>query len=150
MTTLTQQDIDRVSHDALVRRAMLCLNPIEDRHAAYDLHQRGRTQRQIAAILHISQPRVQRMLAFAKQHGDAVTANELILRAAVYGTNRHDLVDALSAMAYSFDEKPATTASRQPNAWIQVQIATSKGLLTAEEYERVRDAIQPPDLLADD
>lgn len=148
MATVRREDNDvaQVERDAIVRRAQERLTRIDDRRAAYRLHQDGRTQREIATILHTTQPRVHRMLIAAEENDDTLTPEEVIVRATVDRTSRDELVNALANMPYSFTEYAPGVLDdgSKPGTWTQVSVANMNGMLSDEEYERVCDAVQPP------
>lgn len=124
--------IDDIAHEAVVRRAqerLLLLGEIRD---ADRLRRSGRSQREIAAILRTTQPRVGRLLRGARALGKAPTPEEVILRATVDKTARGALVKRLCALSYTATEM-----------WKQVEEAHSDGLLRDEEYEKVRARVQP-------
>ncbi|MBB2893462.1 hypothetical protein [Flexivirga oryzae] len=138
-------EVAGVERGALVRRAQERLVRIEDIRAASRLRRGGRTQRQIAEILHVTQPRVHRMLIAAEAIGDGVTPEEVILRATVDGADRGTLVQTLAGLTYTFTEyAPGVMDGSRPGTWLQVEVAAASGLLTEDEFDRVRAVVQPP------
>lgn len=138
-------DTAAVEKAALIRRARQRLDRIEDMRAAHRLQQAGKTQRQIAEILHTTQPRIHRMLKAAESaDSERQTPEEVILHAAVDGTGRDTLVAALSDIAYTFTEyAPAGLDGSVPGTWNQVLVALGNGMITEEEYDRVAAAVKP-------
>ena len=138
-------DVEQIERDALVRRARERLVRIEDIHAAHSLAALGKTQRQIADALHTTQPRVHRMLKVVLHHSDGRSPEELILRATADSTDRKELVRALSRCHYTFREhapEPFEGATR--GSWDEVRSAFVAGMLSKDEFERVRSAVKPP------
>lgn len=85
---------ERIGQDA-VRQAQERLRRIDTRRRAYRLRQDGVTETEIAAILDRPVPEVHRMIRSVEEMGDHVTAEEVILRAAVDGSDRNALVKTL-------------------------------------------------------
>src|SRR6266568_1244330 len=98
MTTAVQA----IAHKAQIRRAQERLGVLDDIRDAARLARDGKTQREIAEILHTTQPRVHRMLRGARALGDAETPEEIILRATVNDTSRDVLVKRLNTFDYTF------------------------------------------------
>ena len=67
---------------------------------------------------------------------------ELILRAYVDGSDRGELVAALSRCSFTFPEY--IEDSRRTGTWDQVVVAYYQGYLTADELGEVRTAVNPP------
>jgi hypothetical protein len=112
---------------------------------ANQLKQAGKTQREIADILHTTQPRVHRMLRGVRALSDAETPEEIILRATVDDTPRDVLVKQLSTFDYTFTKfAPYPHEGSVPGTWTQVGAAHLLGLLSDEEYESVSAAVKPP------
>ncbi|WP_265442791.1 hypothetical protein [Flexivirga meconopsidis] len=139
-------DIAEIARAAVTRRAQERLNRIDDRHAAYRLRVQGLSPRDIAAMLHATEPRVRRMLIAADAHDDAITPEEVILRATVHGTDRDELVHTLATMSYTFTAYAPGVLDdgSDPGTWTQVAVANLSGLLSDEEYERVCTVVRPP------
>lgn len=70
------------------------------------------------------------------------TPEELILRAYVAGSDRAELVAALSALEYTFPEY--IEDCRKTGTWDQVILAFYLDYLTADELGEVRAAVKPP------
>ncbi|WP_210687465.1 hypothetical protein [Mycolicibacterium sp. GESEQ-9] len=140
--------IERITHVAQIRRARARLDRIEEMRAAEELRKLGKSQREIAELLIVTQPRVGRLLRGAETLGDAPTPEELILRATVEGAPRDLLVRELRAYPYTFTEyAPAPHEGSVPGTWSQVNTAHKLGLLSVEEYENIRVAVRPPTLV---
>ncbi|MEX3646595.1 MULTISPECIES: hypothetical protein [Mycolicibacterium] len=137
--------VERITHRALIRRAHERLNQIEEMHDAVQLHNLGKSQRDIADLLLTTQPRVGRLVRGARALGDTPTPEELILRATVEATPRDDLIKELSAYEYTFTEYAAYPHDGStPGTWTQVSAAHQLGLLSDPEYENVRSVVRPP------
>lgn len=145
---LDPDDIEVVRREALVRRAQERLARIDDAKAARRLANAGRSQREVAEILHTTQPRVHRLLRAAQARGadpDEPTPEELILRATVEGWERPTLVAALSALTYApRGRAPEPFEGATPSGWDQVRDALNDGLLSPGEYGQVLAAVRPP------
>ena len=138
-------DVKAFAGEAKVRRAQERLLRIEDMKAAAALSDAGMSQREIATTLATTQPRIQGMLKAVEGRGRIVWPEEIILRAAVSRSSRTKLIDALSQLEYTFGEhapEPFDGAVR--GTWDEVAAAYVSGLLSKEEYERVRAAVRPP------
>lgn len=61
--------VERITHRALIRRAHERLNQIEEMHDAVQLHNLGKSQRDIADLLLTTQPRVGRLVRAAGPSG---------------------------------------------------------------------------------
>lgn len=137
--------VEKIAHNAQVRQARERLNGIEEMRDANRLKLAGKSQREIAAILNTTQPRVGRMLRGARALGDAETPQEIILRATIDGASRDVLINQLSAFHYTFTEfAPPPHEGAIPGTWTQVGAAHLLGLLNDEEYESVCAAVKPP------
>jgi len=137
--------VEDIASEARIRQAGQRLALIEEMRAANGLKQAGKTQRDIADILHTTQPRVHRMLRGARALGDAETPEEIILRATIEHTARDVLVKQLTAFEYTFTEfAPPPHEGSVPGTWTQVSAAHLLGLLNDEEYENVCAAVKPP------
>ena len=76
---------------------------------------------------------------------DAATPEEIILRATVDGADRDALVKRLTECTYTFRRHaPAPIEGAVSGSWDDVKHAFVTGLLSQGEYERVRDAVKPP------
>lgn len=140
--TITVEEIGR---KALIRQARERLDLLDEMRDANRLSMAGRSQREIAEILHTTQPRVGRILRGARVLGEAETPEEVILRATVNATPRDVLIKELSAYRYTFTEfAPAPHEGSVPGSWTQVGAAHLLGLLSDEEYDSVCAAVQPP------
>lgn len=139
-------DVEAVERAALRRRAQERLDRIDDMRAAYSLHLAKKTQREIADILHTTQPRVHRMLKAMELRGNIEeTPEEVILRATVEGTDRKALLERLSRMSYTFTEyAPEPFDGSKPGTWTQVKVACATGLLTREEFDEIATAVKAP------
>ena len=124
--------IEDIAHEAVVRRAQERLLLLGEMRDADRLRRSGRSQREIAAILRTTQPRVGRLLRGASALEKEPTPEEVILRATVDKTARGALVRQLCALSYTAAEM-----------WKQVEEAHSDGLLRDGEYEKVRARVQP-------
>jgi len=140
--TITVEEIGR---KALIRQVRERLDLLDEMRDATRLSTAGKSQREIAEILHTTQPRVGRILRGARVLGEADTPEEMILRATVNATPRDVLIKELSAYRYTFTEfAPAPHEGSVPGSWIQVGAAHLLGLLSDEEYESVCAAVKPP------
>lgn len=139
-------DVTAIEKAATVRRARERLDRIEEMRDAQRLAEAGKAQRDIADLLHTTQPRVHRMLkAMETRKRDAETPEEIILRATVDGTDRAALVRRLAKCKYTFRKHaPEPFEGAVGGSWDDVKHAFMTGLLTQGEYERVRDAVKPP------
>lgn len=139
-------DVTAIENAAMVRRARERLDRIEEMCDAQRLADAGMAQRDIADLLHTTQPRVHRMLkAMEGRRGDTQTPEEIILRATVDGTDRDALVERLAECACTFREHaPEPSEGAIGGSWDDVKHAFVTGLLTQGEYERVRAAVKPP------
>jgi predicted XRE-type DNA-binding protein len=136
--------VEDIARKAYVRQAQERLLLIDEMRDANRLKQAGKSQREIAAILHTTQPRVHRMLRGARALGDTDTPEEIILRATVHNTPRDVLVQQLSTFDYTFTEfAPYPHEGSIPGTWTQVGAAHLLGLLSDEEYENVSSAVKP-------
>lgn len=138
-------DIAAIQREAVTRRAQERLGRIEEMRRARQMALAGKSQREIAETLLTTQPRVHRMLkAMEGRPADAVTPEEIILRAAVDDTDRTALIRHLIKLDYTFREHaPEPFEGAVGGSWDDVRHAFMTGLLSAEEYEHVRDAVQP-------
>ena len=147
---LGPDEIEVIKHDALARRAGERLARIDDMKAASRLARAGRSQREIAEILHTTQPRVHRLLRAAQGRDayatdDDLTPEELILRAFADGWERETLIKKLSELAYQPREyAPEQFEGATPSGWHQVKDALQWGLLSQAEFEQVRAAVRRP------
>lgn len=140
--TITVEEIGR---KALIRQVRERLDLIDEMRDANRLRLAGKSQREIAEILHTTQPRVGRILRGARVLGEAETPEEIILRATVDATPRDVLVKQLSTYRYTFTEfAPAPHEGSVPGTWTQVGAAHLLGLLSDKEYESVCAAVKPP------
>lgn len=140
-----EHTVEAIAHEAQVRRAHERLLRIDDMRAARHLKQSGMNQRQIADVLSTTQPRVGRLLRGANALGDALSPEEIILRATVDGTPRGKLLEQLRGLDYTFTKfAPYPHEGSVPGTWTQVSAAHQLGLLSDEEYESVSSAVQPP------
>lgn len=137
--------IERISHHAHIRRARERLDQIEEMRAADELNKLGKSQREIADVLLTTQPRVGRLLRGAQALGEGPTPEELILRATIEDTPRDLLIRQLLTHDYTFTEyAPYPHEGSVAGTWSQVTTAHQLKLLSDEEYENVRAAVQPP------
>ena len=142
---IAEDDLSTVRRAALNRRATERLARIDDIRAAVRLSRAGKTQREIARILHVTQPVVHRLLRAARLVGTEVTPEEVILRAFVDDAPREALVQRLIAFHYSFPEyAPYPHEGKTAGTWDQVGSALIAGFITEDEYLRVRKAVAPP------
>lgn len=139
-------DVTAIEKAATRRRAVERLARIEEMRDAKRLADAGKAQREIADLLHTTQPRVHRMLrAMEGRESDAVTPEEIILRATVGDVPRADLVKRLAAFRYTFRQHaPAPFEGAVSGSWDDVKHAFVNGLLTEGEFEHVRAAAKPP------
>lgn len=139
-------DVAAIEKAATLRRAQERLARIEDMRDAQRLAEAGMAQRDIADLLHTTQPRVHRMLrAMEGRESEAVTPEEIILRATVGDGSRAELVKRLSAVTYTLRQyAPAPFGGAISGSWDDVKHAFVSGLLTKREFERVRAAVKPP------
>lgn len=139
-------DVPAIEKAATVRRARERLDRIEEMRDAQKLAQAGKPQRDIADLLRTTQPRVHRMLkATEGRPADEATPEEVILRATVDAVDREGLVERLSTRSYTFRaHAPEPFEGATSGSWDDVKHAYMTGLLSQEEYERVRDAVKPP------
>jgi DNA-binding CsgD family transcriptional regulator len=136
--------VEHIAHQAQIRRAQERLLVIGEMRDADRLRQSGKSQREIAEILRTTQPRVGRLLRAAHALGATPTPEEVILRAVVEDTARDVLVNQLCALDYTATEfAPYPHDGSAPGTWAQVSAAHLRGLLSDEEYESVRSAVQP-------
>lgn len=127
------------------RRAQERLRRVEEIRTAGRLFEAGFTMRHIADTLHCPVPRAQRMVHAAGSYGSEPSPEEIILRAAVDDTDRNKLIRTLSECRFTFRAyAPAPFEGAQGGTWDQVRTAHAGGLLTTEEFQRVRAAVQPP------
>lgn len=138
-------DVAAIEHAATVRRAWERLLRIEEMRDVRRLAEAGKAQREIADLLHTTQPRIHRMLkATEGRPVDTKTPEEVILRATVGHADRRTLVETLKSLTYTFGEHaPYPAEGATSGTWDQVRHAYMTGLLSQEEYERVRDAVKP-------
>ena len=137
--------IEEITHRAQLRHVRDRLDRIDEMRDAARLEDAGKTQREIADILHTTQPRVHRMLRGARTLGTTETPEEIILRAAATDSSREELVRTLSSLDYTFAEyAPHPHEGSLPGTWTQVGAAHVSGLLSDEEYQRVSAAVRPP------
>lgn len=138
--------VEDISRRALLRQARERLDRISEVRDAAHLSETGLGQREIAQVLHTTQPRVHRMLKAATWlNRDKESPEEVILRATVDQTDRSDLVKRLSTMTYTFKKHaPAPFEGAVSGSWDQVTAAVVADLLSRTEYEQIRDAVQPP------
>ncbi|NPC97245.1 hypothetical protein [Nocardioides sp. zg-DK7169] len=137
-----------IATSARIRRARERLDRLEEMHDALRLSEHY-SQREIAEVLGTTQPRVHRMLkAMEGRSADVETPEEIILRAIVAdvdGPEREQMIQALIGYDYTFREyAPEPLEGAIEGTWDEVTHASMTGLLSEEEYERVRDAVQPP------
>lgn len=133
-----EQDID-------LRRARERLDRIDEMRTADRLHQAGKTEQEIAEVLHTTQREVHRMLIAAELRGGEVSPEEVILRATADRTDREALAVTLSRMNYTFTVyAPEPFDGSDPGTWNQVLIAWGDSLLSDEEFERIQRAVNPP------
>lgn len=134
-----------IMRDALVRRATVRLARIDDIRAAVRLSSAGKSQREIAELLHVTQPVVHRLLRDAELLGTEETPEELILRTWVEGASRDALVARLSRWDYTFTVyAPYPSEGSTPGTWDQVVFAYQNGLLSGDEYAQVKSAVNAP------
>ena len=137
--------IEHIAHQAVLRRAHERLLLIGEMRDAHRLKQSGKSQREIAAILRTTQPRVGRLLRGARALGDAPTAEELILRATVDGTSRAQLVKKLCSLECTLAEAtPYPHDDSRPGTWHQVRAAYLLGLLDDDEYTIISSVTDAP------
>lgn len=135
--------IEQIAHRAHIRRARERLDQIEEMRAADELNKLGKSQREIADALLTSQPRVGRLLRGARTLGNMPTPEEMILRARVEDSPRDDLIRQLCAYRYTFTQyAPYPHEGSIPGTWDQVSTAHMLKLLSDEEYENVRSAVE--------
>jgi hypothetical protein len=138
-------DVTAIEKSASLRRARERLDRIEEMRDAQKLERAGKTQRDIADLLHTTQPRVHRMLKAMEGRDDDATPEEIILRAAVDGSDRNALIKRLAEIRYTFRQHaPEPFEGAVGGSWDDVKHAFMTGLLSQGEYERVRDAVKPP------
>ncbi len=139
-------DVTAIEQAATLRRARERLDRIEEMRDAQKLALADKSQRDIADLLHTTQPRVHRMLkAMDGRTVDAVTPEEIILRTTVDGGDRDALVKRLTECQYTFRKHaPEPFEGAIGGSWDDVKHAFMTGLLSQGEYERVRDAVKPP------
>lgn len=142
---MTVDEARVITREALVRSAVVKLARIDNIRAAVRLARAGKSQRDIAEMLHVTQPVVHRMLRDAEFLGTAIDPEEIILRATVDGTSRDDLVASLSSWKYTFaGYAPYPAEGGTPGSWTQVEHGYYRGMLSRAEYERICAAVQPP------
>jgi hypothetical protein len=139
-------DVSAIEKAAALRRARERLDRIEEMRDAQELAQAGKAQRDIADLLHTTQPRVHRMLkAMEGRSVDFTTPEEIILRATVDGADRDALVERLAEYGYTFRQHaPEPFEGAIDGSWDDVRHAFMTGLLSQGEYERVHAAVKPP------
>ena len=147
MTTATTGPVmiggeDPDVREALLRSARRYLCVVEERRHVARLHAQGMSQRQIAAKLKTTQPRVHRILGdigeIEEQGVLEPRPEEMIKRAFVEGTDREELVAALIAYPHTDSrEIPNTFDGVVPGTWNEVAGAHAAGLLTDEEFARI-------------
>ncbi|KQP62950.1 hypothetical protein [Nocardioides sp. Leaf285] len=135
-----------IQRRAELRRAQERLNRIEEMREARQLADANKSQREIAEILQTTQPRVHRMLkAMEGRDPRAVSPEETILLAAVNGGSRADLIEHLAQRDYTFRQHaPEPFDGAISGSWDEVRQAWMAGLLSEEEYKRVRERVRPP------
>jgi DNA-binding MarR family transcriptional regulator len=143
---LKPKDIEAIHQAALTRRAQERLRHIDEMRDAFKLLADGCTQREVAEILDTTQPRVHRMLRALEARGTIErTPEEIILRARVGELGREELVEDLRRLTYTFAKvAPKGSDGVISGTWDQVRQAARSGLLTKDEFERVRDEVKPP------
>ena len=140
----TPEEMHDVRSAALGRRARERLDRLVELQEVSRLDARGLSQRDIAELLHTTQPRVHRLLQAARLIQSRLP-EELILRARVEEWSRADLVEKLKDLDYTFrSHAPGPFEGASPGTWDQVTSAVTQGLLSKGEFERVRDAVKPP------
>lgn len=141
-------DVSAIQKRAETRRMKDRLARIEEMREAWQLADAGKTQREVADILQTTQPRVHRMLkAMEGRDPETPSPEEIILRAAVEGTPRADLVRRLAQFHYTFRQHaPEPFEGAVSGTWDEVRHAFVTGLLSEREFERVRDRVRPPTL----
>lgn len=133
-----------VTERATVRHAQERLDRLCELRDAHELAAAGLGQREIAASLHTTQPRVHRMLRVKGVDLQQETPEEVILRATIDRTDRSALIKALAKMNYTFKTyAPGHFDGSVAGTWDQVRAAMAAGLLTRDEYEQIRDAVDP-------
>nr|WP_046284143.1 helix-turn-helix domain-containing protein [Mycobacterium sp. UM_NZ2] len=128
------------------RRAVDRLKRIGNIRAAAQLSEAGATATQIAERLGIAEPTVHRLQAGARVLGDVEgSPEEMILRAFVDGTDRAELVVALSVYPYTFPEyAPYPHEGKTLSTWDQVEAAAVAGFISRDEFLRIHAAVNPP------
>lgn len=139
-------DVSAIQKRAEMRRVKDRLARIEEMREAWQLANAGKSQREVADILQTTQPRVHRMLkAMEGRDPEAESPEEMILRAAVEGTARRELVRRLAQFHYTFRQRaPEPFEGAVNGSWDEVRHAFMTGLLSEREFERVRDRVRPP------
>lgn len=137
-------NLKAIHREALQRQARQRIDRIDELRAAKDASARNLTQREIAELLVTNQAKVHRLLKALERLQDdlPVEPEEMILRAFVYETDRSELTSTLKSFIFTFGEDaPYPHEGHLPGTWDQVVAAFAEGLLSKEEFDDVRGAI---------
>lgn len=137
-------NLQALHHQALQRQARKLVDDFDELKAAQNAARRGLSQRDIADLLETSQAKVHRLLKAVERRGGNLEAGpeEIALRAFAYDTSRSDLVQTLKKFPYTdAQDAPYPHEGRIPGTWDQVVTAWAKGLLSDEEFEEIKGAI---------
>lgn len=148
-TTVAKHDDDALSLRALERLARARLSEIEERRDVCTLWKGGLSQREIAALLRTTQPRIMRIekALGAPDREVPETVEEIILRTVVHGEDRAKMVETLKRFPFTYGEAaPAPYEGSTTGTWDDVEDAYFEGLLTKDEYEEIR-AVAGPDAI---
>lgn len=126
---------------ATLDRARERLNRIEEIREAQRLASTGRSEPEIADLLDTTRPRVRRMLSAANRL-DVETPEEIILRAAVDGSDRNALARRLGEFTYTFrTHAPRPFEAATSGSWDDIKHAYATGLLSSDEARAVAKAV---------
>lgn len=117
---------------------------IAERREAHRLVQEGHTAEEIAEEIGTPTARARRLVKVAERLGVEETPLEVIMRAAVDGTDRSILLERLKGWPYTFAEWAPNGEAKTRGSWDDVDQACFEGLLSISEFEEIRAAVEPP------
>ncbi len=150
MTTTESRHPDTLSETAVEREALdriarANVDRFAEIRTAAHLAAAGYSQRNIARIMHTTQPRVHRMLAAADTNTLDFDLDEIIYRAHLDRTDRSDLIETLKNYPYTFGWR--TTDTPLPEyvcgTWDQIPTMYDLGFLTLDEFTAIADHVAP-------
>ncbi|EFQ84358.1 nucleotidyltransferase domain protein [Aeromicrobium marinum DSM 15272] len=130
-----------------LRRAHERLARLEELRSMRALSDGGVPPEQIAATVGTTVARVRAKLRVVERRGTGPWPEELILRAAIDGSSRTDLVAALSRMSYTFGEHaPYPHEGSTSGTWDEITSGYVGGWLSKAEFHEILAAVRPPRL----